>query len=451
MNMQQEYGGASLFPISGKHFAIFLLALIALAFPWAVAGLKVPLFRDLGLYSYPIAHYFRDCLRQGEWPLWNPLSFCGLPFLAQWNTMVLYPLSVIYLVLPLAQGLTWFNLLHVWIGGFGMFQLARRWTGSGWAGAAAGTIYAMNGVMLDTGLWPCSIGPLAWAPWFLMASREYWREGGLALLPALAASVLLLLAPFPDIIFMAWLFAGALWVADAVREPFHAPRRITRFLLLGILTAGICAVQIVPFIELLLSSQRGHDPTRMLWPMPPTGWANLLVPLYLCVPAHHGIYFQPNQSFVASYYVGIGTVALLVMAAFCSRDRRAVTALLLAVFSLVMALGDATPVYRGVNYLFPPLRLMRFSMKYVFLFVMAAPVAAAFAAARLEDARRDDIGEYSARNLARDPSAMASSSVLWRSAFLFWSLRCCTLPARFPCRDTICASPPSTQQCVSFS
>lgn len=373
-------------PFTWPRFAIFLAAMLVLAFPLAVAGLKLPLFRDFGLYSYPIAHYLRESIWRGEWPLWNPLSFCGIPFLAQWNTMVLYPLSVLYILLPLAQGLTWFSLLHVWIGGVGMFQLARKWTGSGWAGAIAGSVYALNGVMLDTGLWPCSIGPLAWAPWVVWTAREYRNAGGRALLPALAASVMLMLAPFPDIVFMTWLFVGAIWLADTVREPHERLRRLGRMMLLIALTAGICAAQLLPFLELVQLSQRGQDPTRVLWPMPPTGWANLLIPLFLCVPAHHGVYFQPNQSFVASYYMGIGTVVLAVAALWKVRDRRAIATALLLLFSMVMALGRATPIFEWVNRALPPLRLMRFSIKYVFLMTLTFPALAAFAWARIERA-----------------------------------------------------------------
>jgi hypothetical protein len=374
-----------------RRVGFFLAALIGLAFPLAIVGVKLPLFRDFGLYSYPIAHYLRESVRHGELPLWNPLSFCGLPFLAQWNTMVLYPLSLLYIVLPLAQGLTWFSLLHVWIGGFGMFQLARRWTGSGWAGALAGVVYMLNGVMLDTGLWPCSIGPLAWAPWFVWTAREYWNTGGRSLFPALAAGVMLMLAPFPEIVFMTWLFLAGLWLADQIRDPRERFQRLKRAALLAVLTVGICAAQLMPFLELLSLSQRGQDPTRMLWPMPATGWANLLIPLYLCVPAYHGVYFQPHQSFVSSYYMGIGTMALAAVALGRARDRRAVIALGLFLFSMVMAVGNATPVFEWINRLLPPLRLMRFSIKYVFLLTLTLPVVAAFALKDIERSGADRV------------------------------------------------------------
>jgi hypothetical protein len=62
-------------------------------------------------------------------PLWNPLNNCGMPFLAQWNTLSLYPLSLIYLLLPMPWSLGIFCLAHLFLAGMGMYYLAFRWTG----------------------------------------------------------------------------------------------------------------------------------------------------------------------------------------------------------------------------------------------------------------------------------------------------------------------------------
>jgi hypothetical protein len=86
--------------------------------------------RDYGFFAYPLAHFQRDCFWRGELPFWNPYNNCGVPFLAQWNTMPLYPPALIYLTLPLQWSLSFFCLLHLWFAGFGMFFLARRWTGN---------------------------------------------------------------------------------------------------------------------------------------------------------------------------------------------------------------------------------------------------------------------------------------------------------------------------------
>ena len=79
--------------------------------------------RDFSIFGYPLACYHRESFWRGEFPLWNPLNDCGLPFLAQWNTMTLYPLSLFYLLLPLSWSLGVFCLGHLFLGGMGMYFL----------------------------------------------------------------------------------------------------------------------------------------------------------------------------------------------------------------------------------------------------------------------------------------------------------------------------------------
>ncbi len=86
-------------------FAIILALCIFAAYPGVLLGLETFYYRDFGFFGYPLAHYHRESFWHGEIPLWNPLSNCGLPFLAQWNTLVLYPGSLFYLLFPLSWSL----------------------------------------------------------------------------------------------------------------------------------------------------------------------------------------------------------------------------------------------------------------------------------------------------------------------------------------------------------
>ena len=68
-------------------FALILGALIFASFPQVLLGLQTFVVRDFGFFAYPLAHYQRECFWRGELPLWDPYNNCGVPFLAQWNTM----------------------------------------------------------------------------------------------------------------------------------------------------------------------------------------------------------------------------------------------------------------------------------------------------------------------------------------------------------------------------
>ena len=83
------------------HFGTLLALLVFASFPQVILGLETFVVRDYGFFAYPLAHFQRECFWRGEIPFWNPYNNCGVPFLAQWNTMPLYPPSLIYLLLPL--------------------------------------------------------------------------------------------------------------------------------------------------------------------------------------------------------------------------------------------------------------------------------------------------------------------------------------------------------------
>src|SRR6267378_7295218 len=135
--------------ITPGRFATILAVFICASFSDVVSGNASFFFRDFGFFGYPLAHYHRESFWRGEVPLWNPLSNCGLPFLAQWNTLVLYPGSLFYLLFPLSWSLSMFCLLHQFLAGLGMYWLALRWTASGLAASLAGVAFAFNGLTLN--------------------------------------------------------------------------------------------------------------------------------------------------------------------------------------------------------------------------------------------------------------------------------------------------------------
>src|SRR5947207_11814157 len=103
LSSQPEHrtAGAGAEWLTPGRFAFILAACIFAAYPEVVLGVRTFFFRDFGFFGYPLAFHHRESIWHGEIPLWNPLNNCGLPFLSQWNSMALYPGSLLYLVLPL--------------------------------------------------------------------------------------------------------------------------------------------------------------------------------------------------------------------------------------------------------------------------------------------------------------------------------------------------------------
>ena len=382
-------------------FGILLALLIFAAFPQVLLGLQTFVVRDYGFFAYPLAHFQQECFRRGELPLWNPYNNCGVPFLAQWNTMPLYPPSLIYLLLPLQWSLSFFCLLHLWFAGFGMFFLARRWTGNSFAAAFAGVAFAFNGLTLNLLMWPSHIATFSWMPWVVLAVKLAWREGGRKIILAAFAGALQMLAGGPEIFFLTWILLLALWIQQLVTGGGDASSpglsatgasqlrvsMLWRFPLVVALVIALTAAQLLPFLDLAAHSQRsaGYADTR--WSMPGWGWANFLVPMAFGTTHTEGIFFQNDQYWTSSYYLGIATLWLALLAVWMVRERRVCLLGAVAMMALIFAFGENTFVYPVLRKIIPQLSLMTYPIKYVIFVALLAPLLAAYAIAHQQNLR----------------------------------------------------------------
>jgi hypothetical protein len=369
---------------SPGRFAVLLAVMVFIPFRDVLQGRQTFAVRDFGLFSYPVAGYLRDSFWRGEWPLWNPLSCCGAPFLAQWNTLALYPPSLIYLLLPPAWSLPFFCLLHLFLGGLGMCFLAARWSGSRLGGAVAGTLFAFNGLSLDFLMWPSHIATFALMPWVVWLAGEAWECGGRKIILAALAAAFQALAGGPETILFTWLFLFAL--AVVVQRKAALPRLVVarRFIAVGGLALCLAAAQLLPFLDLSLHSNRSTQYGNSAWSMPPCGWANFLVPLFQTSPWQQ-IVVQEHQYWTSSYYAGIGAVFLAVMAVVRGRSWRVWLPGVLLGLSLVLALGDQGCLLPLLQHLFPFLGLFRYPVKFVLVTLFVLPLLAAVAIGQYEN------------------------------------------------------------------
>lgn len=382
-------------------FALLLALLIFAAFPQVILGLQTFVVRDYGFFSYPLAHFQRECFWRGELPFWDPYNNCGTPFLAQWNTMPLYPPALIYLTLPLGWSLSFFCLLHLWFGGVGMYRLARRWTGSDFAAAFAGVAFPFSGLTLNLLMWPSHIATFSWMPWVVLLVERAWREGGRTIILASLAGAMQMLAGGPETIFLTWLLLAALWLQQLIfggvvaaappdarqRVPTHSSPRLAmlrRFPAMVMLVAALTALQLLPFLELAAHSERHGNYADFRWSMPAWGWMNYLVPMVFGNIREMGVFFQYNQGWTSSYYVGLGALWLALLAVWVVRDRRVKLLAAAAVLALLFALGEHTFVYPAARRVIPQLSLITYPVKFVLATTFLAPLLAAFALARIQ-------------------------------------------------------------------
>jgi hypothetical protein len=364
-------------------FTILLGLLLLATFPGILFGQQSFFFRDYGVLSYPTIFYARESFWRGELPLWNPLSHCGVPLLAQWGAMVLYPFSIIYLLFPLPWSLGVFCVAHLLLGGCGMYTLATRWTENRFAGAFAGVAFVFNGVVFSSLAWPNYMVALGWMPWVVMATQGAWKTGGRRVIVAAVVGAMQMLSGVPEVILLTWGFLGLLVLVNIAQAPGARVRPALRFSAVVVLIAGLTAAQLLPFFELMAYSHRHSSYGTASWSMPAWGWANLLLPLFRCVRTPHGVFYQPGHVFLITYYLGIAVIVLAAIAIVKSRSPRVWVLGGCALFGLTISLGDSGYLYPFLKKMFPVVGFARYPIKSIYLTLFAMPLLAAFAIARL--------------------------------------------------------------------
>lgn len=193
----------------------------------------------------------------GEWPLWNPLQFCGTPLLANFQSAVFYPPRIVHALFDFVTATTIFILLRVWLCGATAYWCGRA-IGLGRAGArflSLGWMLCMYNMVWV--YWPVP-DVSAWAPvLFLGVERILQRRYRQGFFAIAVGGTLILLAGHPETAFTLALGIGAYFLIRLALE-----RRWGRRLWVPLVVAGaawvpvllICAVQLLPFMEYLVNS-----------------------------------------------------------------------------------------------------------------------------------------------------------------------------------------------------
>jgi hypothetical protein len=392
-------------------FGIFLATALFACFPQVLLGWESFYSRDYGALAFPNVHFQREFFWRGELPFWNPSSNCGQPFLAQWGTMALYPGALIYLLLPLPWSLSLFCFAHVWLGGFGMYLLVRRWTETNFAAALAGTIYVFNGIMFASFVWPNYLVALGWMPFVVLLAERTWREGGRWIVGTSLVAAMQMLAGAPEVILFTWLIVGVLFVCDAMRSPVSSFPFLRRIICAALLTAGLAAAQLLPFFELLQHSHRDAGFATDKWQLPLWGWGNFLVPLYNAFETPSGQYYQYSQGFLSSVYLGGIAVTFALLALFRWPDVRVWALWLVAILCVALAFGEQTPVFKTARELIPFFGIARYPVKFLFVLAFVVPLLAGCGFAAVVKSR------------LRHGVAALSVLTLAAMVFLAWAVR----------------------------
>ncbi len=135
--------------------------------PWssepAPEGWNV-LMADGILQFYNWRHFYADCIRKGEMPLYNPYEFSGTPFAGTGQSAIFYPLNLLLAVFGADRGLGILLFVHLYIAQLFTLLLLMRYK-AGLLPAALGALaYSLSGFMVSWLELPTLVYSAAWLP-----------------------------------------------------------------------------------------------------------------------------------------------------------------------------------------------------------------------------------------------------------------------------------------------
>ena len=358
-------------------------AFLFLFFPTVFLGINSFFYRDFGSLAYPIIHYQKESFLSGEIPLWNPLSHCGIPFLAQWGTMTLYPPSLFYIFLPSPWSLNVFCLLHLIFGAVGMYLFARRWINDDFPALFSAVAFVFNGIILSCLMWPNYTAALAWAPWIFYVFEKAVCTGGKYILFAIIFSVFQFMSGVPEILIITHIITFSIVIYNVIDNKARILSAVSRYLLVIISVLFISAMQLLPFLDLLQQSHRTADIDFTKWSMPGWGLANFFVPLFHYFKTYQNTFVQSEQAFITSYYFPLGTLVLALLGIIRANSKTRIMFLLLIFFSISMALGSNSFIYNFASSFLPFFNKIRYPIKFIIILSFIIPVLAGLGVGQL--------------------------------------------------------------------
>lgn len=270
-----------------------------------------PQLIDVTLALHPFLLYAWQEIGRGHFPLWNPYAFAGVPFFANPNTALLFPLTALGYVLPAPVALTLMSILKLSAAGLGMYWFLRGLAIAPLPAFTGAVAFMLSGQLI---VWlQYTVGTtVIFLPLLFGAVERLRADGSRRWIAALAVVVALdVFAGYPQGAFLgvsaatAWALYRARWTPAGIRFLLRYVAGVT----LGV---GLAAVQILPFLEYMQESAVLAYRTEWLplLTLPYRAAMTFLIPYYYGSPTGRDYWGDWNFNELAA---SVGLVPLVVL------------------------------------------------------------------------------------------------------------------------------------------
>ena len=362
---ERPYSTIKLSPKQVQVFVPTVLLLLTLVYFWPqLIERKALYWGDIGLYFTPMAEFLRTNLRAGRVPLWNPLIYCGTPYVGNPQTWPLYPVTAFLPFVSAPYFLSLTVALHVWLAGWGTYLFVRRSLGVGLsAGLLAAITFMFGGQLVTKEQFPNMVQAAAWLPWVLWTLDGLLRHRRIrnALFLGLALGMQFLAAHVQMTVLT--LYLAVAWGTFVLYgQTFAVWKKVLRLASLSVVVAvGLAAGQLLPTVALFRDAARQKLPFKIVnrFFLPANELGNFIL------PGLHGHPFWGSWTARGNFwetccYVGWVSFGLALAGSILAWRRRGASSARfwtgVTLFGVWMALGGRGGLYHLAYWILPAFR-----------------------------------------------------------------------------------------------
>lgn|GEM_PF-315644 len=366
---------------------------------WPLLSAQGHLWNDFIEQNFPYRLFASVWLKKGVFPFWNPYVFSGMPFFADIQTAILYPLNLA--IVPFASR-GWLPPLvfeyqiaaHFLLAGVLMYALGREFGLCRSASLSASIVFVFGAFMPLHIFHVNLVHSAAWFPLIILCTKRMLERASPAYCCAAALTIsLVCFAGYPQLLMHMyyWLAAWLIFflVDCRLRKSPAAVmvRAVLLFALMIALSAGMSAIQLVPTLELGRYSAR---PTLSFsescegsfrW----YRFVTLLVPNFFGRPAQTywgispaDVNAGPHYYWETAMYCGVLPLVLAFLAIIFVRKRLVWFFTAIGAAAFLCAMGDSFFLYGLFFKLLPMFDRFRTPARFAYLFSISVAMCAGF-------------------------------------------------------------------------
>jgi hypothetical protein len=370
-------------------YVLALAALTLIFFHRIVFGGRVLYWGDVLFQSYPWRHFTVTTLRDGQLPLWNPYIFCGIPFIANPQPAMFYPVNFLFQGLPVERAISYSAVFHVFLSGWFLYLFLRQKQRTPAASCLGAITFAFSGFVITKAQFPPMTNVVPWLPLALFCFERLREQPNARRALALTGAITMLCLGGHVQMSLLCLIVVVMYSGIHRRGRRHRPTSgdgdIALLCYVGfalLLAFALIALQWLPLLELARHSNRAdytfEEAVRFAlpwWQLP-----TLLAPNLFGSPAT-GMYWGKWNYFELCGYVGVLPLVLAGIAiGGWQRERQGARGFWagLALVGLILSLGNHTPLYQWLYDGVPLFQIFRAPGRFLLWYTLGVSVLSAY-------------------------------------------------------------------------